>query len=440
MKQLHRLVVVALALAAWGAACAKSPNILLIVADDLGYADVGVHGGREFATPHIDSIAQNGIRFTSGYVSAPVCAPSRAGFLTGRYHDRFGFQGNPAPGAAWGLPLTEKTIADRLKGAGYRTAVFGKWHLGENPEYHPQKRGFDEFFGFLSGMHDYFKSEDPRWGRIMRGREPAELKEYLTFAIAREGCRFIGEQKAQPFFLYLSFNAPHLPLQAPDEYSEKTAAIADPQRRKYAAMVMALDDAIGRVLLTLREGNLEKDTVIFFLSDNGGPLIAGSAVNGAKNDPLRGSKLELWEGGVRVPFFVQGKGRLPGGRVVDVPIISLDILPTALALAGVEVAPGWKLDGLNLLPLLEGRTTELPREGLFWGWANRDYAVRQGDWKLVKVKQAGGLFDLRTDVGESVDRTAERGQLAKELKSRWDRWSESNAKVNLRTATKKTSP
>lgn len=423
-----------MSVAASSLAGASKPNIILMVVDDLGYADVGVHGCREFATPNIDSIANNGLRFTSGYVSAPVCAPSRAGFLTGRYQDRFGFEGNPAPGTSWGLPLTETTIADRLKSCGYRTAAFGKWHLGEKPEFHPMQRGFDEFFGFLSGMHDYFKANDSKWGSIMRGREPVELKEYLTFAIAREGCRFIQDQQDQPFFLYLSFNAPHIPLQAPDEYLKKTAHIADRRRASYAAMVLALDDAVGQVLEKLRATKLENETVIFFLSDNGGPLIAGSAINGSRNDPLRGSKIELWEGGIRVPFFIQWKGKVPAGRVVDEPIISLDILPTALALAGVEAQPGWNLDGVNLLPLLKDQNAHLPRERLFWKWNDRDYAVRQGEWKLVRVKSEKGLFDLRADIGESVDRTGERGQLAQDLKSWWNGWDEKNSKVKLRSA------
>jgi arylsulfatase A-like enzyme len=413
------------------AATADKPNIILIVADDLGYADVGVHGCKDFTTPHIDSIASNGLRFTSGYASSAVCAPSRAGFLTGRYQDRFGFHGNPGHGASWGLPIEEKTIAERLKAAGYKTALLGKWHLGEAPEFHPMSRGFDEFFGFLSGMHDYFKTDDAQWGSIMRGRKKEELREYLTFAIAREGCGFIERQKEYPFFLYLAFNAPHQPLQAPADYLQKAVQITDGRRQKYAAMVMALDDAIGRVLATLRENGLEENTLIFFFSDNGGPLIQGSAPNGSKNDPLRGSKLQLWEGGIRVPFFIQWKGRLPAGRTIHEPVISLDLLPTMAAVAGIDTKPEWKLDGQNLMPLLEGKTNQLGRAGMFWKFGDAQYAVRTGNWKLVKVHADKGLFDLDKDIGETTDRTAERTRLAEDLKVQWDAWEARNPKMSL---------
>jgi len=415
------------------AAYAGKPNILLIVADDLGYADVGAHGCKDFATPNIDSLAQNGLRFASGYVSSAVCAPSRAGLMTGRYQDRFGFQGNPKHGVQWGLPVTERTMADRLKTAGYKTAVFGKWHLGEKPEWHPLSRGFDEFFGFLSGMHDYFKTDDPQWGSIMRGRERAELKEYLPFALAKEACGFIERQKEAPFFIYLAFNTPHTPLQAPADYLKKATQITDQRRQTYAAMVMALDDAVGRVLSTLREQGQEENTLIFFLSDNGGPLIAGSAPNGSKNDPLRGGKIQLWEGGIRVPFFIQWKGHLPAGKLVEEPIISLDILPTAVAVAGLETQPEWKLDGLNLLPLLEGKTNHLTRKEFFWKFGDTQFAVRNGDWKLVRVHNDKGLFDLATDISETTDHTAERGPFAKELKTHWDGWESQNQVVSLKS-------
>jgi len=439
MKNISLSILVALAFAAVSAAhAATKPNIVLIVADDLGYADVGVHGCKDFATPNIDSLAKGGLQFASGYATSAVCAPSRAGILSGRYQDRFGFQGNPKHGASdWGLPTSERTIADRLKTAGYKTAAFGKWHLGEKPELHPMSRGFDEFFGFLGGMHDYFKANDPGWGAIMDGRQTGELNEYLTFAIAKKGCAFIEQQKSQPFFLYLAFNAPHQPAQAPEDYLKKASNITDKRRQTYAAMVMALDDSIGRVLKTLRDNGLEENTLIFFMSDNGGPLIKGSAPNGSRNDPLRGSKLQLWEGGIRVPFFAQWKGHLPAGKIVSEPIISLDILPTACAVAGVETKPEWKLDGLNLMPLLEGKTEHLARTELFWKFGSDQFAVRNGGWKLVKVHADKGLFDLDKDISEKVDRTAERAPFAQELKAHWDGWDAKNPAVTLKAAAEK---
>lgn len=431
-------ILLALAFAAVNAAHAAKPNILLIVADDLGYADLGVHGCKDFTTPNIDSLAKGGLQFASGYATSAVCAPSRAGLLSGRYQDHFGFQGNPKHGASdWGLPLAERTIADRLKTAGYKTAAFGKWHLGEGQELHPMSRGFDEFFGFLGGMHDYFKANDPTWGPIMRGREQGELKEYLTFAIAKEACAFIERQKADPFFIYLAFNAPHTPSQAPEDYLKKVPNITDKHRQTYAAMVMALDDSIGRVLKTIRDKGMEENTLIFFLSDNGGPLIKGSAPNGSRNDPLRGGKLQMWEGGIRVPFFVQWKGHLPAGQTVAEPVISLDILPTACAVAGVETKPEWKLDGLNLMPLLEGKTSHLDRTELFWKFGNDQFAIRNGDWKLVKVHADKGLFNLTKDISETTDRTAERGPYAQELKTHWDGWNAKNPNINLKAAAEK---
>lgn len=428
------------AFTAANAANAK-PNILLIVADDLGYADVGVHGCKDFATPNIDSLAKNGVRFTAGYATSAVCAPSRAGLLTGRWQDRFGFRGNPKHGASeWGLPLDERTFADRLKLGGYKTAAFGKWHLGENQAQHPMSRGFDEYFGFLGGMHDYFKTKDATWGDIVDGRQTCELNEYLTFAIAKKGCAFIERQKSQPFFLYLAFNAPHTPLQAPEDYLKKAAHIANPQRQTYAAMVMALDDSIGRVLKTLRDNGLEENTLVFFMSDNGGPLKQGSAPNGSKNDPLRGGKIELWEGGIRVPFMIQWKGRFSAGKVIDEPAISLDFLPTAVAAAGIEAQPDWKLDGANLLPLLEGKAQHVQRSGFFWQFGDQQFATRNGDWKLVKVQQDKGLFNLPKDISETTDCTAGQGKLAEDMKTQWDAWASMNPKESLNVADKKEAP
>lgn len=437
MKIKYFVVFFALLLGAVAAAYADKPNILLILVDDLGYADLGVQGCKDFTTPNIDSLAKNGVRFASGYATSAVCAPSRAGLMSGRYQDRFGFQGNPEHGASWGLPLTEKTIADRLRPAGYRTAAFGKWHFGEKPQWHPMSRGFDEFFGFLSGMHDYFKTDDPRWGSIMRGRERAELKKYLPFALADEACGFIDRQPEQPFFIYLAFNTPHTPLQAPEDYLQKVSQITDKRRQTYAAMVLALDDAIGQVLNKLRAKKLEENTLIFFLSDNGGPLIAGGCPNGSRNDPLRGGKLQLWEGGLRVPFFIQWQGHLPAGRTMAEPIISLDITPTVVAAAGVTIQPEWKLDGRNLLPLLEGKEEHLPRSEFFWKFGGDQFAVRNGDWKLVKVHADKGLFNLSQDISETTDHAAERDSSAQGLRAAWNQWEAQNVSISLKAVAKR---
>lgn len=332
------------------------PDILLIVADDLGYGDLSAQGCRDFKTPHLDAIADGGMRFTAGYVTAPVCGPSRAALLTGHHSCRIlPFDGNPPPGSDAGLPLEHRTIADHLKAAGYRTAALGKWHLGKTASHHPMSRGFDEFFGFLSGMHDYFSAIDPKWGPLLRGRARAELKDYLTFALADEACAFISRPAPEPFFLYLAFNAPHVPLQAPDEYLAKVAHIGDARRRACAAMVLALDDAVGRVLAALRETGRDRNALVVFLSDNGAALIRGSAENGGSNAPLRGSKAQLWEGGIRVPFLARWPGRIAPGGVTDAPVSALDVVPTLLAAAGAPPPPGPALDGLNLLPWLEGK-------------------------------------------------------------------------------------
>lgn len=408
------------------AADAGRPNIVLILADDLGYADLGVHGCKEFTTPRMDSIARDGIRFTNGYVTGPVCAPSRAGLLTGRWQNRFGFEGNPEVGAKWGLPPGEKTIADRLRAQGYATAIFGKWHLGEQPEFHPNSRGFDEFYGFLSGMHSYFKAQDPQWGPLLRGNEPVDLnKKYLTQALAEECAKFISRHKDKPFFLYAAFNAPHTPLQAAKSYLDEVAHIQNPRRRTYAAMVRALDDGVGTILDSIRDNGLEKNTLVIFLSDNGGPLLEGAAVNGSNNAPLRGGKAELWEGGIRVPFFLRWPGHLTPGGVLDNPVISLDILPTALALAGAPEDPS--LDGLNILPWAEGKTPAPTRTPFFWKFYEQ-IAARDGDSKIVRPSGGKklGFYNVKNDISESSDLSATDKAGTDSLRTKFDEWDRKN--------------
>ncbi len=420
------------------AAEGRKPNVLLIVADDLGYGELGSQGfTKDIPTPNIDSISANGVRFTNGYVSGPYCSPTRAGLLTGRYQQRFGHEFNPGPAvredAEIGLPLEEKTIADRLKPAGYATGWFGKSHLGSKPAYHPQKRGFDEFYGFLGGAHSYVNTGGGAGNAILRGTEPVADISYTTEAFGAEATSFIERHRQDPWLVYLAYNAVHAPLETLEKYESRFTSIADPKRRKFAALLSALDDSVGSVLTKVRELKLEEDTLIFFISDNGGPTASITSGNG----PLRGFKSQVWEGGVRVPFAVQWKGHLPAGKVEDRPVIQLDILPTVLSAAGAETRPEWKLDGVNLLPYLSGENATVPHEALFWRFGPQA-AVRSGDWKLVKAPggspatgEAGGapgiegaeLYNLSSDIGEKNNLAASEPAKVKELAARWDNWN-----------------
>lgn len=428
---------------------ARKPNIVVILADDLGYADVSVQGCKDVPTPNIDSIARAGVRFTSGYVSGPYCSPTRAGFLTGRYQQRFGHEFNPGgPGAAnndvVGLSLKEVTLANRLKGAGYATALVGKWHEGFADKFHPLNRGFDEYFGFLGGAHSYTNLSPSAPDPIRRGFEPVEEKEYLTDAFTREAVSFIDRKRNTPFFLYLAYNADHSPMDAHPEYFERFASITDLRRRQFAAMHTALDEGVGSVLRKLRESGLEENTLVVFFSDNGGP----TANNSSRNDPLRGFKSQTWEGGIRVPFMMQWKGTLPAGKVYDYPIIQLDLYPTALGAAGVELKSDWKLDGVNLIPYLNGSNPQPPHAALYWRFGGQ-IAVRQGDWKLVKAAggdagattatanadtQGAELYNLAQDIGERNNLVAKEPAKVNELAAAWNRWNSGLIEASWRPA------
>jgi arylsulfatase A-like enzyme len=415
---------------------AAHPNILLIVADDLGYGELGCQGHNDIPTPHIDSIAKNGVRFTSGYVSCPVCSPTRAGLMTGRYQQRFGHEFNPGPVADaadnFGLVREEKTLAERLKAAGYATGLVGKWHLGTREGLRPTERGFDEFFGFLGGAHPYI-SNGRRRAEIMRGTERVAEPDYLTDAFQREAVAFIDRHKAQPFFLYLAFNAVHAPLQATTKYRERFPEVKDEKRQTFSAMLAAMDDAVGAVLAKVHDAGLDEKTLVFFISDNGGPTPQTTS----RNDPLRGTKGTTWEGGIRIPFMIQWKGRVPSGKVDDRPVISLDIHPTALAAAGVTSQPEKKFDGVNLLPFLQGSRAEAPHEYLFWRFGPQ-MAVRKGDWKITRAAARGArqrrrrpargnaeeqLYNLAQDIGENKDVAAEHADTVAELMSAWEKWN-----------------
>jgi arylsulfatase A-like enzyme len=317
-----------------------------------------------------------------------------------------------------GLPLTEMTIADVLKSAGYVTGAVGKWHLGLSKHFHPLKRGFDEFFGFLHGNHSFIDSGLGTFNPILRGTEPVDEKEYLTDAFSREAVAFVERHREKSFFLYLAYNAVHTPMQAPERYKDSFKHITAQKRRIYAGMLTAMDEGIGKLLVKLRELGLQKDTLIFFINDNGGP----TGANGSRNDPLRATKGTMYEGGIRVPFMVQWPGRLNAGKVYHQPVIALDILPTAGAAAGAHPPGDRKLDGVNLLPYLTGKNKKPPHEALFWR-SGRNHAVRKGDFKLVDTGTQTGLFDLSSDVGENRDLKAEKPQLLKDLQMAYEQWS-----------------
>ena len=454
------VVVVMCSAISVAAAPDRKPNILLIVADDLGYADLGFQGVKDIPTPSLDALAARGVRLSNGYVSGTWCSPTRAGLLTGRYQQRFGDAGHE-PVVDNGLSLEETTLAGRLKHAGYVTGIIGKWHLGIAPELHPMERGFDEFFGFLRGGHSFlpdvpiiiFPDRNGAGqdlgataagraildGQILRGTEHVAEEAYLTDAFAREAVSFIRRHEANPFFLYLSFNAVHTPMHATDDRLERFATTTDPVRRIYNAMTLAMDEAVGEVLAQLRRSNLEEDTVIFFISDNGGPTVHRYAYNASDNSPLRGSKGTTLEAGIRVPFVVSWPGHLPTGEQYDEPAIQLDIMPTALAVAGVRVEQDWQLDGVNLLPYLQGNSSGRPHDVLYWRSLGQ-MAVRGGDWKLVSyaAKMDEGeylrsdprdqvtphrLYNLASDIGESDDLSAREPERVAELLSLWNQWN-----------------
>lgn len=439
------------------------PNIVILLADDLGYGETGCQGNKEIPTPHIDSIADGGVRFTQGYVTAPYCSASRAGLLTGRYQTRFGYEFNPTgahnedPDA--GLPTTERTLADYLVDAGYVTGLFGKWHLGGTAKYNPIRRGFDDFFGFLHEGHyfvpppylgvttwlrrktlpggglgrwtsrdgkliysTHLGNNEPDYDAdnpIYRAGQPFEEREYLTDAFTREAVDFIERNKDRPFLLYLSYNAVHSPLQGADKYMKRFEAIEDIQRRIFAAMLANLDDSVGTVLRKLKAENLEESTLVFFISDNGGPTKELTS----SNLPLRAGKGSVYEGGIRVPFLAQWKNTIPPGLVFEKPVISLDVFSTALSLAGIAAKKDRVYDGVDLIPYLKGEKDSAPHEQLYWRSGKRT-AFRSGDWKILQNPRRGKngaweLYNLANDLSESNDLSHNYPDKLRELIAQW---------------------
>jgi len=442
----------------------RQPNIVILLADDLGYGETGCQGNPQIPTPHIDSIAKDGVRFTNGYVTAAFCSASRAGLLTGRYQTRFGYEFNPIgaknedPDA--GLPLKQKTFANVLHDVGYTTALIGKWHLGGTAKYHPLRRGFDEFFGFLHEGHYFvpppfdgvttmlrrrslpgqaqgrYRSPDGKLvytthmghdepaydadNPIYRGGQPVQESAYLTDAFTREAVDFIDRNADRPFLLYLAYNAVHSPLQGADRYMDSFTNIDDVHRRIFASMLANMDDSIGAVLTRIRDKNLTNDTLVFFLSDNGGPTRELTS----SNLPLRGEKGSMFEGGLRIPFCVRWPGQIPPNTVYDHPVVSLDIFATAAAAAGIDLATIKNLDGVNLVPFLNGERKSAPHETLFWRTGNKA-ALRHQQWKLLRNPRRGGsqaweLYDLSNDVSESQNLADQNTAKREELVRRWE--------------------
>ncbi|MEM8736250.1 MAG: sulfatase-like hydrolase/transferase [Planctomycetota bacterium] len=403
----------------------KRPNFVIIMADDLGYRDVSCYGCIDFETPNLDNLAASGVRCTSGYVSHPYCSPSRAGLLTGKHQQSFGHEHNPPYdesnreiGIDVGTPLLPGIMAK----AGYATGLIGKWHLGAGEPFRPATRGFNEFYGFLGGGHHYFKNkiagkhyDSPMW----RNHAPTEDSlTYLTDDLTAEGERFLERNQARPFCLLMMYNAPHAPDHTTKRYEERVQSIPHKGRRRYAALVQGVDEGVGRLTAKLKELGVMDQTLIVFLSDNGGR--AGVS----DNRPLRGNKGWLHEGGIRVPFILSMPATLPQGMVYDKPVSALDLMPTAMSLGNIKTPEACY--GVDLLPFLKGTSDLSPHETLYWRvCGGGGYAIRDHDWKLVHDigMEKAELYDLSQDLGEDHNLADTHVRIANRLREKFERWN-----------------
>jgi arylsulfatase A-like enzyme len=460
----------------------RPPNIIVFLADDLGKYEVSAYGAEHIATPHIDQIGAEGVVFEEGYVTAPTCAPSRAGIMTGRVQNRYGFEtqimevyptnwveyisgrwivdtgefvvkAKPSFPSEWqahkqGVPPTEITLAEVLKKYGYSTALIGKWHLGASRKQVPLVRGFDYQYGFLGAFslytpernwhhvinHEHHSfSAQYQWdmGRrdqaaiLLNGKEVRE-DEYLTYAFRDRMKEYIREHKDEPFFLYAAFSAPHVPFQAPVEYYCRYSYVEDDNKRVYYSMISALDDSIGEVHQTIKDIGIEDDTLIFLLSDNGGASYTGATDNG----PLKGGKLTQFEGGINVPFMMKWKGKIPAGMRYAYPVSSTDIFATSVAAAGGVLPSDREYDGVDLMPFLTGTNQDLPHERLFWR-ADHIWAIRDGKYKLILSTRDGWaeLYDLEIDKSEKINLKEQMPALYEKLREEHENWQ----KQKLRT-------
>lgn len=453
---------------------ARRPNVIVILADDLGYSDLASYGNPIVQTPNIDALGKEGVRFTQAYSTAPICSPSRAGLLTGRYQQRFGFEflvpqdaqqkptpeqlqrltafqkrvgSFPEPGfddelfkkIRKGIPDSELTLGQLFKQNGYQTAAIGKWHVGETDGFFPLQRGFDYHYGFYSGLSLYAPEDDPNvvdkhlpwalsesaaWHRngsngIFRNGEPVEEKQYLTDKLADEAVAYIEKNKENPFLLYLPFNAPHDPFQAKQSDFDKYPQVTDSTKRVYYGMISGLDSAVGRITSKLKELGLDENTLVIFTSDNGG----ATYTRATDNKPLRGGKLSHFEGGYSVPYFIKYPAQVPAGKTYDYPVSNLDVFATAVAVAGIALPGNRPYDGVNLLPYVSGENTARPHETLFWrnGYSK---AIRKGDFKLYinERNKQQRLYDLSSDRSETRDLCRENPQKLQELLDELKQW------------------
>ncbi|WP_281613044.1 sulfatase-like hydrolase/transferase [Flammeovirga sp. SubArs3] len=416
----------------------EKPNVIVILADDLGYNDVSFNGSQEIPTPNIDKIANEGAKFTNGYVTYSVCGPSRAGLITGRYQDRFGSGRNPlwAPNdISQGLSIDEETMATVLGREGYKSMAVGKWHLGAHEALRPLNRGFDEFYGFLTGGHNYFpelltltdisqvKSQFAAYKtKLLKNDKRVEETEYITDGLTRETVRFIKDNVDDPFFIYLAYNAPHSPLQATKKYLDRFSHMEEGKRKTYCAMVSALDDGVGRVLDALEEKGIADNTIVVFLSDNGGH----EGKWGADNGILKGEKGSIYEGGFRVPFAMRWPNKIQANTVYEKPVSSLDIMATAVEYAGAS--PKNKLDGVDIVPYITGKKKGLPHESLRWRmFDSKTYAVRKGDMKYIhKTNKKNGkvmtyYYNLAKDISETSNLKVSKSE-KEDLQEEYNAW------------------
>ncbi|MDX2033507.1 MAG: sulfatase-like hydrolase/transferase [Blastocatellia bacterium] len=416
---------VALSLLCWSALAqpTRKPNVIFILVDDMGYADLSSYGSRDIRTPNIDRLAREGVKLTQAYSNGPVCTPTRAGFITGRYQQRVGLEWAFGPGVKEpGLPVEETSIARMLKNNGYATALMGKWHLGYKPEFSPNAHGFDEFFGILSGNVDHYSHKENNGEHDLREQEQETFVEgFLTDHITRRSVDFVKRQKEKPFFLYLAFNSVHWPFQRPNrpDMVRTKATWFDGTRADYIEMMQNIDSSVGQVLNTLDQMGIAKDTLVVFTSDNGGERLSDMG-------PYFNTKGTLWEGGIHVPGLARWPAALPRGKVSNQVAITMDWTATILAAAGVR--PERQLDGIDLLPVLQGRQPAQDRT-LCWRIDRagfRQQAIRSGNWKLVTQATSVGLllFDLDRDPGERRNLYYERQDKVKELRAKLTAWDQ----------------